>query len=270
MKNYGFIKGNIEQEDYVFGGSHFQGDVLRPDGDWTSLVPEYEAQSTDAFDTYGCTIFTTDNALETIMKCKFGVTANYSERYQYNLIPVRPPGGSPQAVAENIREFGVVDQALYPMTQTFEEYTQPEPIDPEMVKQGKKWLESYELVHDYIWKRQLPIQAQNSLLKEALKYSPIGISVTAWSLSDEGYYVDNGEPNNHWTLLIKLWEKNGKIYRDVFDTYDHSIKTLDPDHNIEIAKSYYINPAKKKVEKPNSALSNLLAWFKGLYLKYEV
>lgn len=262
MKTYGFIKGNIIEEDYIFGGSQVEREVLQANGQWFDFLPEYEPQSTDEFETDGCTIYGTENAIEMIMKRKFGINANYSERYIYNLIPIRPPGGSPQVVAEIIRKGGLIEQADLPMVDTFEQYCTPEPMSEKLIKSGQEWLKKYELKHDYLWKTDITIAEQHKILKDALQYSPVGISVSAWNLGPDDTYVDNGEPNNHWCVCFGYEVKDKRFYPLVFDSYDHSIKTLDPNHHIEIAKSYYITPVTTK--KKGSLISRLLAWFKGL------
>lgn len=262
MKNYGFIKDQFTEEDYVFGGNQVQREVLQPDGQWGEFLPTYESQSTDNFDTYGCTIYGSENVIEMIMKRKFGIDANYSERYIYNIIPIRPPGGSPQVVAECIRKKGLIDQAELPMVDTFEQYCTPEPMSDKLLKKGQEWINTYELKHDYLWKTDITIAEQHRILMDALQYSPVGISVSAWNLGPEGTYIDQGEPNNHWCVCFGYEIKDNRFYPLVFDSYDYSIKTLDPNHNIEIAKSYYVSPV--AIKKKDGFITRLLEWIKSL------
>lgn len=80
---------------------------------------------------------------------------------------------------------------------------------------------------------KLTKEEKTKLIKEHLKYSPLGVSVTAWSEKD-GVYVDNGQRNTHWTMLYGWTDKGWKIY----DSYAPHRKILSFDHNIEVSKRY--------------------------------
>lgn len=239
--NYGFIKNEVEEEAYVFGSGELPREILREDGQWDDFLPEYEPQFNLNFDTSACTIFGTINAVEILEKRIFNTSPNYSERFHYNLIPLRPPGGDPHAAAESVRKRGMVDQELLPMTETFNEYILPEPMPRSIIQKGTEWLQTHEFGHEYLWRGNPSQEAKNSLLKGALQYSPVGVSVTAWQMGPDGLYVDGGRPNVHWCVLIGYrYRDDGAFIRRVFDTYDHEVKELDPSHNIEVAKRYHL------------------------------
>ncbi len=250
---YGFIKEAVKRGQYVFGKQKLPQIVLQPDGQWIDHLPEYEAQAQNGWDTYACTIFGTINAIEILEARIYGVLNNYSERFHYNMIPVRPPGGSPHAAAESIRKNGMVAQNAYPMTETFEEYVLPEPVSLEIRAQGLEWLDKRAFGHEYLWSvpwwafwRSEPTQEQKAtLFKEALKYSPVGVSVTAWYDNGDGVYIDRGEANNHWCVMIGYEERADGTYFKIFDSYDHEVKILSPYHRIESAKRYHLDDARR-------------------------
>src|SRR3990167_5792141 len=80
-----------------------------------------------------------------------------------------------------------------------------------------------------------------SLIKKHLQYSPLCVSVTAWS-EKNGVYVDNGQRNTHWVMLYG-WNKSGWL---VFDSYAPHKKTLSFDHNMEVCKRYQLVASTRK------------------------
>lgn len=255
IKNYGFVPDEIKPEDYVLGGfGSLPKDILQADGDWTPYLPVYEAQSNKNFDSYGCTCFATLNIIETLLKKIHGQEYNFSERYIYNIIGIRPPGTSPHTVAECIRKNGVISQELLPFTDTYEEFITPDPMTAKYLVEGQKW--AYELKHEWLWTTPLAKEDRLAKIKEALLYSPIGVSVTAWYKQGE-VYVDKGQPNSHWTLIYGIADNGYKV----FDSYDHSHKILSFDHNIQFAKRYYLAPKVKRSNWVIDLLKRLLKIF---------
>lgn len=98
--------------------------------------------------------------------------------------------------------------------------------------------------HDYIE----PINPAS--LKDALRYSPIGISVYAWvQNADSTYIKPQGAQDNHWCVLYGY--EDGKSWH-VFDSYDNTHKKLAWDFGFEMAKRYSI-----KRRDPQAELSRL-------------
>lgn len=237
--SYGLIfRQNPDPRRYVLGGGMLPYETLRPDGNWEPLAPEYESQNPNGWDTFGCQIFGTVKIFEMLVRHRTGERPNYSERYHYNAIPIRPPGGDPQAAADSVRRIGMVDQAALPMTGTFEDYTAPTPLTPELLAEGAAWRARWEPGHEDLWHAEPPAAERNEILRWALKSSPVGISVTAWRADENGHYADYGLPNNHWCVLVDIEARpEGDVLR-VLDSYDGQIKLLAPGHRIQVAKRY--------------------------------
>jgi hypothetical protein len=279
IKDYGLQLKKVETEEkYIFGAKMLPEIILCEDGDWTPFVPEYEPQFNKNFDTSGCPIFGTINAVEMIEKRISGGDFNYSERFHYNQIPLRPPGGDPHDAAESIRKFGMVAQETLPMTETFAEYILPEPNSPEVIKMGQEWLETHDFGHEYLWRAEHSAEVKNELLAKALKSSPVGVSVTAWEIDPlTGLYVDMGRPNCHWCVLVKMFhDEHNRLIRRVFDTYDHAFKDLDPNHRILIAKRYHLdvkqkvyNGSKQTIRK-ESFISKIIKFINELFPKNTI
>lgn len=241
IKNYGFVKPIIENDQYVLGGlSTLPKNILQADRNWQPYLPVYEPQFNSIFDSYGCTVWGTENAIEILEKKLIGNNPNYSERFIYILAGVKPPGANPHDIAETIREHGLIPDDLLPMTSLFEEFLQPKPMSKDLLNKGKEL--PYQLLHEWIWKNSPSKEKRLELIRESLQYSPLGVSVTAW-FKDGDTYVDNGQPNTHWCVLFAMDGDSPLI----FDSYDQSIKKLHPDHRIEVAKRYSL--AKKVAKK---------------------
>jgi len=131
------------------------------------------------------------------------------------------------------------------------------------IEEGLKF--KYEIKHEYLWDwRDRPTKEERlAKIKEALKYSPIAVSVTAW-FEEDGVYVDKGMSNTHLTELFAIGEKGYMI----FDSYDQSIKVLSFDHNIQLAKRFHLEPSTKLQQV--SLLQRIIKLLKELLAKYVV
>ena len=243
MKNYGFIPTkDITPDQYILGGTGLPKTILQPLGNWESYLPTYEPQF-ENFETAGCSVWGTQNAIETLMKRLYIDEPNYSERFTYILARVRPPGADVHKVAEVIRKDGLIDHSLLENnTPTFEEFIKPDPMTKGLIDKGEEWLNKYDFGHEWVFTNNPDKKTRLTLLKEALQYSPVCVSVSAWSTDpNTGLYVSNF-PNNHWVMCYGI--EGDSIL--VFDTYDQSKKKLHPDHEIMMAKRYFIGPSTRQ------------------------
>jgi len=224
IKNYGFDESKvvIEEEDYFLGA--LGQEVMNEKADWQNWLPKYEPQASK-YETFGCTSWGTLNQVETYMKKVFGGDYNYSDRFIYILANISPPGAPPSRAYEAIRKKGVIDDALLPYADTYEEFLQPNPMMTEFLKRGEDFLSKYKFNHEWI------ANPTPDKIQEALKYSPVALSVTAWQ-QENGLYVDKGQRNTHWCECFKV-DGSKPI---IFDSYDTSIKVLHPDHHTKFAK----------------------------------
>lgn len=241
IKNYGLHIHADDPNAYVLGtlGGSLPRVILREDGQWDDYLPKYEPQFNDIFDSFGCTVWGTLNTLEILMKRATGVEVNYSERFIYILAGIKPPGGDPHEVAEVVKDRGVIPEDLLPMTSRLDytEFLKPNPMSRDLLKKGLEF--PYELKHEYLWRiAPTKIASRKEKMQEALKYSPLGISVTAW-IEEDGVYIDDGEPNTHWCVCYGWNERGWKV----FDSYDQSTKIVSFRHKIEVAKRYHLEPS---------------------------
>lgn len=262
LKNYGLGFSSPDKTAYVLGGARsLPKIVLKKDGQWGDFLPQYEPQFNEIYDSTGCTVWGTQNALEILMKYITGEEYNFSERYNYILAGIRPPGADPHFVSEIFRRYYVIADYLLPFMATYEEFLRPDPMTTDLLAKGQEF--PYEIGHEWVFNSPQTKEARIAKMKECLTYSPLGISVTAWIYDDESEtFIDNGMANTHWCVCFG-WNDKGWL---IFDSYNQSVKTVSYDHNIQMCKRYYLK--KKKVESIKDTLikdKNLSIWLNVLY-----
>ena len=235
IKQYGFVPSVISSDQYVLGGGQLPKIVLKEDGNYDDYLPQYEPQFNENYDSSGCTVFGTQNAIETILKFLTGAEYNFSERYNYILAGIRPPGADPHYVAEIIRKYGVIEDYWLPFTSSFDEFLKPDPMTLDLLAKGQAF--PFEIFHEWVWTSPQTREQRMEKIKECLRYGLLCGSVTAWVYDDETEtFIDNGIPNTHWCVLYGWNDKGWKI----FDSYNQSRKILSYDHNIQMAERYYL------------------------------
>lgn len=237
VKNYGYIPDAIDTDrDYIFGGNgNLGGTILVPDGQWTPWLPYGESQYNFGFDTMACVSFGTLSACEILLNRMYEVTENFSDRFLAKASLTTPQGNSPQKVAEALRKLGVPREKDYPISQdltSWEKFYAALPTG--IIDLAEQFLTLFAFNHEYV-------PTSKSSLKSALKYSPVGIAVSAWATNENGLYVSNF-PNNHWTVLVGYKEGEYWIAYDSYASFDGTfIKHLAWDHEFSQAKRYAIN-----------------------------
>lgn len=238
MVNYGLKLGSLKKLGYLVPRVE-----LCLEKDWTPYLPLYEPQYGDGWDTYGCTVWGTENAIETVLKRITGKEYNLSERFVYILENIHPPGHDPYLVAECIEKNGVVENSTLPMTSSYQDFIQPNPLPQYIVDEAKKFKEKYDFRHEPIFPVGATLEEKDKIIDEVLKYSPIGVSLYAWALDSNGlYYRPNNQSDTHWCLLVN----RTKDFDVVFDSYNQEIKHVRRDMNYGYAERYYVGLKSQK------------------------
>lgn len=251
---YGYKEDVIKPEHYTLGA--IAPEMLQPNGQWDKYLPKDELQQRNGVETMACTVFGTQNALEMLHKRKYGTEPNYSERYGSQVCGVTQEGASPHDVIETIRMYaGTIPETTLPWRstiKTWEEYNSGVTLMHRL--KGLLWLMDYEVTHEWV----LTSDADNeTLLKGALRMSPVGIAVQAWS-EENGLFVRKGA-DCHWCVLVGY--EDGKWWK-VFDSYDNTIKKLAWDYGFYRAKRYAINKRKAYTTK---AITRAVKGVLGVY-----
>jgi len=234
--DYGFIPDILEADHYVFGSQELSDNVLNFTGQWDKYLPAIELQEKNMVETYNCVSFGTLNAVEILHKFLFGKEVNKSERYLGILSGTTESGNSPHKVAETLRKTGTIPENELPFSKdidTWDKYYSPKPMTSKYIEIGEKWLSKYDFGHEWVFANDYSGNRQE-LLKQALKRSPLGISVYAWKKKGD-IYVKDDQLDNHWCCLYGYVD--GEYFK-VFDHYDNTFKKLDWDYRFGFCKRY--------------------------------
>lgn len=259
-----FIAPDINPEDFVFGSNQLQGAILREDGDWRDYLPLPEDQLKRNIETSACATYNTIKPIAILQEEQFDLKdKNYSERFISQLSGTTKFGNTPNKVAQTIRDFGLIADELLPFSDdisSWEEFNSFKGSDRNTcIREGKRWLGDWNFGYDWVYTGNVMIEQKYKKLREALKYSPIGVSVYAWISDDSGTYIrPTDDPDNHWTTLVYIDDKN-RAY--VYDTYPPYLKVLEPFYDFGYAMRYSVS---KTVDKPKSF------WQKVLEYIYEI
>jgi hypothetical protein len=226
---YGFIEPKIDPTHYVLGQGNVNLQVLEPTGDWSDSLPAIEKQSVPTFDTYNCTGFGATNQVEIYLLKRYGIKANYSDRWVGIIAgtDAKRGGNDPHTVYEAIRKYGLIPEEMLPFDDsitTAEEYFSFKGADREACYEaGRKWLEHFDFFHEWVFHPDSGLTAEERLhnMRVALKYSPLCVAVYAWEQDERGVFVDVFGPN-HWTT-----ESGIKEFQEIFDTYEPYKKLVD-------------------------------------------
>ena len=263
MNHYGYIKDFQTRDNYVLGGlSKVPKVVLMPDGHgWGDYLPEREYQNINGVETYNCTSFGTTSAIEMIMKKKFGLNVNYSDRASGINAGTYPPGNSPHKVAETIRSKGLLYETFlsFKDIHNVDEYYTPCPL-PDVLKQKcLLWTDRYVFYHEWVLPKDI---------KEALKYSPLCIAVGLTYEHEGIFYKSKGQMDTHWLVLYDFDDVR-KVWL-LFDSYDLTQKLYTYDAEITDIKRYYIEEKTPQEQLKNAQLNFLqiiLQYVKNLLAK---
>jgi len=239
IKKYGFIPDILKDGDFVFGGGFIGTKEINPSGDWSAFLVKDEVQNKNQTETMACTTFGTINAIEVLMYFIFKQEFNFSERFIAILSGTNQGGNNPHTVAETIRKKGLINEIDLPFDDsitTWDKFYSPWPMLKNLLNKGRKWLEEYDLKHEYVWTGDPLVAEKKRLIELALKRSPIAISVYAWSGQENGIFQQLGS-DNHWCLCYKI-DENGNYC--VFDSYDQTHKVYSGEADIKSAKIYWI------------------------------
>lgn len=238
QKQYGFIYETPEPEAWTFGSVslpfYATKEILRPDGQWDDFLPAREFQAMFGVETMACASYGTLNAIEILEKRKFNYEKNWSDRWLAWNSGTTERGNSPQKVAEYLRRGGVPlqsDWSVTPNINTFEKFYETPPA--KLLATARQFLSMYLFKH-YI------VPSTIDGIKDALKFSPLGISVSAWTRDGDGVYRQTFA-DNHWCVVFGY--DDAKQAWKIFDSYEDTVKLYSYDAKPIIVKGYYLDHA---------------------------
>lgn len=231
---YGLILDEKQPEDYQFGSAVSLGsEMLVPDGDWAPWLPIDEYQNL-AMEPMACTSFGTFNCLEALVCFEYRITINYSDRFLAYTSGTTQYGNSPKTVIDTLRKKGSVTEDLWPYTPDINTWTKFYATPPQnLYTKAVALLAEFSIGYEFVSNTQ-------AAMMEALKHSPLGVSVYAWDAPDNDgiYHRPQFAQSNHWTMCYGYVPNQ---YWKIFDSYDNSHKRLAWDFGFEQVFGYTLH-----------------------------
>jgi len=230
-----FIYPEIKDIDRQFAG--VPSPVIKPDGDWKEFLPPHEDQRVEGVESSACYIEAQQAIIATLMEAMYGIKdSNFSARFNALLSKGTEGGGDPLKGAYSINHDGLIPQEMmdWQGIDSWQEFHSWEGVDKEKcLQEGKNFLNQWEMSYKIVFEQDAPLKTKYILLKEALKRSPVAVSVYAWVEKNGVYYKPKGVSDTHLTMVAVSMNDKGQVI--VRDTYYPYLKTLEKDTNFEFA-----------------------------------
>lgn len=266
-KNYGLIIKQKDPTGYVLGSGQMPYETLQPDGDWQNYLPEKEVQFQNGVEPFACVSYTILNCVEILIKRKYGLTRNYSDRFLAAVSGTGDiRGNDPHAVCEFLRKIGVVPEEIYPFDASVTSYNAfYAPISQELMDIASDFNKEWIFMHEYV-------PEVHEEITKALKSSPLLISVPAWYKNADGlYFRPQGAIDNHATTLI--YERPGE-FRRVFDSYENPhLKDIEWNTTPMVIKRFHIEKREQVIHSAPLPIIPLwvriLEWIRSKWLLFK-
>ncbi len=236
---YGLRLEHPHRDDRVLGTVKAK-EVLQPNGQWDQYMPLKEVQRSRFFETSACVTFSALNCLEVLFYRKYGVQANFSDRFTAKASGTIPDVGNYlRSVAESIKNDGVVIEEKYGWDRegikTVQEYYQELPAT--LRTKAKMILSNYQL--DWSWAATTQSTGVD-LLVDALRYSPLQVTLYAWDETNkkDGIYQRVSRPHTH---AVTLYGYELGRYWKILDHYDNEFKKVAWDYEIGSPVAYSVD-----------------------------
>src|SRR3990167_2288610 len=271
---YTKIKGNfvypeIKKEAFRFGSRQITGVPLREDGDWRPYTPPEELQNVRGIESSACYVEAQKHTIATILEEQYKVIdQNFSSRFNALLSGGTEQGGSPIDGAQSIRHDGLIPDTTLSFSDdvtSWEDFHSFKGGSEDVCRSmGKEWLTQWTPQYDIVIEREYSIEEKYQKLREALKYSPVPISVIAWYEKDGLYVKPAFARDNHLVECVFLDEENHPY---IWDTYAPFLKKLDKNYDFDFAMRWTITKGtlKKKENWLQEILLSLLEFFKDMF-----
>lgn len=229
-----FIYPEIKEQDFRFGSDQVVGTVLREDGDWTDFCPPPELQRKNGVESSACFVEAQQHVLAILFEEQYGEPdKNFSSRFNIQFSDPTPQGGDPLKAAQSFRSYGLIPEEMLPFNESidsWEEFCSFSGGDKvTCLIEGQKWRSLWEPKYDIVFTKHESVETKFAKIREALKYSPLSVSVTAWYLKN-GLYIKANHDDNHLVTLVHV---DNEGYSYVFDTYSPFMKKLDKNFNFD-------------------------------------
>lgn len=237
MRNtFTYPKERLEKRTF---GSKGAKKILRPNGDWRDYLPPDEDQNRHGVESYACYVESQQAGRAVIREEEYGIPdLNYSARFNALLSGGNEGGGDPLAAAESIKTDGMVIEGMMPFSEdikSWQDYHSWKGASERLCRiAGKMHLAHWKEDEDVVFTKDEPREVKYAKLKDALKRSPIPMSVCGvfWTEQNGVYKKPVGAVDTHMVLCLYVDEQNRPHWRDTYKPY---YKIGEPFYNSEFA-----------------------------------
>ena len=230
-----FIYPTLNEKNHQYGASILLAPILRPDADWRTFTPPYEAQQRKGLEPSSCFIEAQQHTIASIHEQKLlEVDNNWSARFNALLAGGTPTGGDPVVGGDSIRHDGLIAEDLmnYDGLTSWDDFHSWKGVNESRCRSaGQADLYLYDRHFGVIINRGMSLKTKYQVLREGLKRSPVPMSV--YGLSDgRGSYVEKpeGVSDTHMVEALYVSPEN-KI--TILDTYEPFIKELPANYEMD-------------------------------------
>lgn len=261
-----FIYPELPEQHYQFGSGQLKGTPLREDGDWRDFLPLEEVQNINGVESSACYINAEQNGIATLLEEMFAIKdSNFSSRFNVIRSQGTMQGGDPILGIQSIKNDGVIDEAILPFTDAIKswwEFASYKGGDEALcLKLGQEWASKWRVGYDIVFTRDENPERKYLKLREALKYSPVCMSVMGW-YSNNGVYIKPPQvSDNHLCLCVYLDEQNRPYF---WDTYSPHLKVGEPFYNSDFALRLSVDK-KEVVECKQNWWDMFINWLNNIF-----
>ena len=237
-----FIYPEINEIELHLGGAG-QGDIIRPNGDWRDYVPRGEEQRRHGVESSACFVEAQQHTIATLQEEKYGIKdSNFSARYTLIHSDASPNGGSPLKAAVAIKEYGLIPDSMLPFSddiKSWEEFNSFKGGNENLCDvAGSLWRKRWKTYPDVVVTKNMTIETKYARMREALKSSPVAVSVFGWLQDNQGEYIKPKDENdNHLVELLYIDEQNCPY---ILDTYYPYLKRLGKFYDFDFGMKWTI------------------------------
>jgi len=268
-----FLYPDVKATAYRFGSGQLTGTPLREDGNWSDYLPPQEDQNIRGIESSACYVEASQHSIATIQEEQFNLPdQNYSARFNTLLSNSTIFGGDPIAGGQSIRHDGLIPDAMMPFgssVQSWDDFHSWKDVNKaKCLLAGLDWLKKWKPEYDIVFTREESVEAKYAKLRNALKYCPCPISVTAWYEDDGVYVKPAGSIDNHLVEAVYLDEQNRLHIRDTYAPYE---KVLEPYFNFDFCLRWSLAQLSTPEFTSNwlwNMIRSLKEFFKDMFYKW--
>jgi hypothetical protein len=257
---------------FKFGSNKIKGTVLREDGDWRDYLPPFEPQERNGIESSACFIEAQQHAIATIQEEQYDLPdQNYSSRFNAQFSNASPDGGDPLLAADSFRHDGLIPEDMLPFSEIIQSWQEFNSFkggnEKTCIEIGKEFTRKWNLKYDVVFERGDSVEEKYYMLRDALKFSPVPMSVSAWYLKGDQYVKPQGARDNHLVLCVYVDDSSRPYW---LDTYEPYLKMGEPFYASEFAMRWTVD--KKVIGSSLSPVKlnlfqRIIKWLKEYYAK---